>query len=583
MNNVLIERIVSILNSKIGREDKRQQIKECGQNQEGVEKLLPLVVSEILSDSHLPITIKEPLRTYGYTISNGSYKELDAILSVSTDTFFNAVCGELLWNHQHETSYAKHSITSYYEELKKPSSSNEFNFPHMVMGVCRILTQYKVPDFPSKAFLTDCIDYIQKHNDSNSVRSVNILEALTKCRLDNKVVEQTYVDSIRHFEEAKEFMAAIAFQKSLRDFYISEGRKGDAKRIAREIAKDCEKSTEGLNWSEPKNARFIIGQLQEAMNYWQLYDPVEGKAERNRLAKLLRPQKKNLLMEMQIIQTPPIDLSDTSKHIKERLSSTSLEEAIYILIHLRPIEKISDRIKQNNSFSFQDIFPSVSLDREGRKRYVLPPATSATDDQKRGIMERKISEEFVLFAGAYIRLYLGIAKAQFTFSEETLQFLVEKNVFVPTDRKASFLRGLVAGFNGDLITSMSILMPQVENAIRVLAEECGAVVYKTNEDGTEECLSLESILRLPEFTDCIDEALLDNMRLFYTSKYGFGMRNTISHGLDSDGELNSAGSLAVWWFTLHLCCIFSYGHYQWMVETSRKNASKSKDTSEQNQ
>lgn len=229
------------------------------------------------------------------------------------------------------------------------------------------------------------------------------------------------------------------------------------------------------------------------------------------------------------------------------------------------------------------MFTSVSLDHDGRKRFVLPPITSATDDQKRGIIERRVSQEFAIFAGAYVRLYLGIAKKQFSFSEETLQFLVEKSVFVPSDRKLSFLKGLVAGFNGDLITSMSILMLQVENAIRVLAEECGVVVYKTNEDGTEECLSLESILKLPEFTDCIDEALLDNMRLFYTSKYGFGMRNMISHGLDSDNELNSTHSLAVWWFTLYLCCILSYDHYKWMVESSQKDSSKAEEPNEQNQ
>lgn len=198
----------------------------------------------------------------------------------------------------------------------------------MVMGICRILSKYKVPDFPVNAFLADCLNYIQQHNDTNSIRSINILEALTKCGIDNSAVENTYIDSIRHFEETKRPLAAIAFQESLRGFYISEGRKEDAKRTAREIAKEYEKSTVGMDWKDTKNARFIVGQIQKAMNYWQLYDPVEGKAERKRLAKLLNPQKKNLLMEMQTIQTQSVDLTDTGKRMEEWLSTMSLRLTI---------------------------------------------------------------------------------------------------------------------------------------------------------------------------------------------------------------------------------------------------------------
>ena len=40
------------------------------------------------------------------------------------------------------------------------------------------------------------------------------------------------------------------------------------------------------------------------------------------------------------------------------------------------------------------------------------------------------------------------------------------------------------------------------------------------------------------------------------SPYGIGMRDIIGHGLRSDKGLQSDDSLAVWWFTLHLVCLF---------------------------
>ena len=119
-------------------------------------------------------------------------------------------------------------------------------------------------------------------------------------------------------------------------------------------------------------------------------------------------------------------------------------------------------------------------------------------------------------------------------------------------------------------------MPQVENAIRELAKTCGAVVYKTDEQGIEEALSLESILRLNELKDCLEDEILFNMKLFYTSKYGFGTRNDISHGLLSDNEIQSTRSLAVWAFTLYLVCIFCPALYKRIEEQkeSKKDSSQ---------
>ncbi len=97
----------------------------------------------------------------------------------------------------------------------------------------------------------------------------------------------------------------------------------------------------------------------------------------------------------------------------------------------------------------------------------------------------------------------------------------------------------------------------MEYAIRALAKECGAVVYKTDNDGIESALSLTSLLELPEVVECLDETFLFNLKLFYTSSYGFGMRDIIAHGLESDSDLNSQDALAVWWFTLRVCCMFS--------------------------
>ena len=84
----------------------------------------------------------------------------------------------------------------------------------------------------------------------------------------------------------------------------------------------------------------------------------------------------------------------------------------------------------------------------------------------------------------------------------------------------------------------------------------------------------KSILNCSEICDSLDDTLLFNLRLFYTSPYGYGMRNEVSHGLLSDDELNSGLGLMVWWFTLKLCCMFAQPYLNYY---SKKMISKRDD------
>ena len=56
-------------------------------------------------------------------ISEQTYNNLVCILGESTNDYFNAVCGELLWDHFHKNIYAEISAKSYYSLLCKDSKT----------------------------------------------------------------------------------------------------------------------------------------------------------------------------------------------------------------------------------------------------------------------------------------------------------------------------------------------------------------------------------------------------------------------------------------------------------------------------
>ncbi len=512
-------------------------------------------VIELLSEFILPLRHDVEINNYLFQyVTENIYKNLKIILEGSTCTYFNAVCGELLWKHYHDKQLASLALNAFLSEIYSPTYDDGYYFTHMATGICRVYSKFKQSSFPIKSFFEICMAYVDKHIDDSGYCVLFILNGLFDCNVHSDQVENTILNAMRGFREKGNYSRAIAFSESLEKYYRRNKIKTES--ILIERAKDYELEAEQYDWLNPQSSQNIIHLIQSAMNTWSCIEGPTAKLERRRLAKKLDPVKQLSLKTMQEFASDPIDLTNAMSGIEEILSRSSFEEVILNCARLIPMKSpsvLKDEM-MSAGFSFTAFASTSIIDSKGRKRCIVPSPFNATPEEFESLLEHKAGEEYILSADFIIKRFLWSAKERFSFTKENLQFIADSNCFIPPDRKDSFLIGLTAGFNLDLVTSMQVLMPQVENAIRILAENCGAVVYKTSSDGTEECLSFESVLSLPEVIDCLDETFLFNLKVFFTSVYGIGMRNIVSHGLNSDDELQSAPSLAAWWYTLRICC-----------------------------
>jgi len=109
---------------------------------------------------------------------------------------------------------------------------------------------------------------------------------------------------------------------------------------------------------------------------------------------------------------------------------------------------------------------------------------------------------------------------------------------------------------GDFLTALSILIPQIENAVRYLAVECGEPVYNMNEEGIEEIKSMHAVLELEGVKESLDEDLIFALNTIFCSKFGFNMRNNVAHGMLDDQAFQSFKALYIWWFALKFCYLF---------------------------
>ena len=561
MKNKLVNDIISILNNDSYLCEKQDQIRSLYKYRRTENRNLLKAVCSMLDEHILPMKYDETIRLhYTDSLSDKNYIQLSQITEKSKCSYFNGICNEVLWDKYHKFNFAKQSILSYNQELIKPTTvdNHKFAYAFYSIGVCRVYSRCKVPEFDFESFFNNTIAYIKCNYNKHGYFILFILEALCKCKEHFDIIENTYLKVIDYYEINSNYEKACTWLESLAKF--CSATKSKTNDIYIRIALNREKQASLLDWSLPQNSHNIINLIHQAMVNWEKSKDLKSSKERKRLAKIIEPVKVLLLESMQSISSVSIDLSEYIDKTNTFISKATIESVIYKLAYIVPLKSF-DEMKskvQNSDSVFKSVFTVANLDSKGRLRCIVPATMDADENEMTKILEHEAMQEYTYIADAFIKRYIWLAKENnIEFTKENLKFLVENNAFIPQDRQDTFLNGLVAGFNLDLATSMHLLMPQIENCIRIFAEDCGAVVFKTYPNGVEECLALSSILCLQEVIDSFDNTFLFNLKLFYVSEYGFGMRDIICHSLYSDNELQTSNALAVWWFTLHICCMYS--------------------------
>lgn len=285
-------------------------------------------------------------------------------------------------------------------------------------------------------------------------------------------------------------------------------------------------------------------------------------------------ERKQLLREIEGIQKEAsskipvqkfsVEHSEAIRTIVRRLENLNKEEglcyfALFIpMLDVKTLREETVEIFKNNPLM---LFGSGILDYNGKKKAVLPDVFGKNDEIKEDALWAYMTKDSYISIDIDSKVVIAnvkhILQSNYEITEQDIRKIVEDSVFVTENRREAYTKGLMAGFNNDFLTALSILMPQVDNSIRVFAEMCGEVVYNIKEDNTEELKSMNAILDLPKVKECFDESLWFSLNTVFCSKYGLNMRNEVAHGTIDDKYFSSYRALYVWWFVFKLCYMYT--------------------------
>jgi hypothetical protein len=260
------------------------------------------------------------------------------------------------------------------------------------------------------------------------------------------------------------------------------------------------------------------------------------------------------------------DITDQVKASRGHVAGQPLTEALLrFAFGLSPVhpttvrQEVLDLAKENPLSSLMD---AAIIDEKGRTVVHQPGLWAKQGPELEAALEARMFAHAADYLwGTRAVTFVNPARLQIINDHQpTLDDIhpfVQNNPFVPPDHVEIFLRGLHAGFHGDFIIAVHLLVPQVENSLRHVLEEHGVDVSNLKSDGTQPVKILGALLGMEETKKILGPALHFEVRGHLIEKTGYDFRNKVAHGFVSQYDCYSKAALSCWWLVLRLCLHFA--------------------------
>ena len=262
---------------------------------------------------------------------------------------------------------------------------------------------------------------------------------------------------------------------------------------------------------------------------YKLYKQFGYKEEAYKILSEIREMGKSVVEDMQCISdTIQIPKEEIDKFL-EALLNGSLEKSINRIVgcYIPSKSKIVDCLREEvKEFPLQNLFGKKVVNEEGR---VICNIGSINEDLEGNVI-------FKMYQNMQIdKIIMGICLDKlieiYDLSSEKIIVLLRKTPIIIEEREKIIKVGIDAYLHKDYITSINILIPQIEYIFRSIIELQGGNVLKVNRQGMYQLITLDQVLRDKYLVDLFSADIMLYLRVLFTDPRGWNIRNNVCHGL----------------------------------------------------
>lgn len=271
----------------------------------------------------------------------------------------------------------------------------------------------------------------------------------------------------------------------------------------------------------------------------------------------LRESRESSMEQMMRIQSDPVDLTEAVSYARSQVSGHADKfDALAAFATLAPpLDEANTRENAEKILegSISHIFGSSTFSSDFRKIASRPGSSGPADeDTVWAEMVRTVFFHSQLLGKGIIQPAQDVLTTEHRFSRQYMVSLCVESPTVPQGHETLWGDGLALGLGGNFGAAVSVLVPQLEQVVRVMLKRRDVYTLFVDEHGVESEKSLNALLDMTETEDIFGAGMVMEMKAMMVVQGGPNLRNDIAHGLLDDNSAWSYSALYMWWFCLRL-------------------------------
>ncbi len=238
---------------------------------------------------------------------------------------------------------------------------------------------------------------------------------------------------------------------------------------------------------------------------------------------------------------------------KRPLDALAAFAKIYQGVRVATIRKNAQATLENSLFG--RLFGSSVISAQGNTIARQPAADEGASEAKAALWAQ-IVREYTMLIGIIVQggimPALAAMRVEHAFTIWDMEALCSASPFVPPDRVELLAQGLYAGYCGDMVQAIHILVPQVENIVRAHLQQAGAITATTSAEGIVMENGMSTLVKLPTMLDVFGDDLTFELTALFCDQNGPNLRNKVAHGLISKSACETDAGIYAWWLVFQL-------------------------------
>lgn len=486
--------------------------------------------------------------------------KLEELIQMSNNPQFIARICDVLWIRRRNYLYAKKAIESYLQSVEKDKDEcwmPKSEWLKRAVQITRELGERTQEREIVKKKLMDLFEDSRKicFTPRQGYWPSSFLELI----IENKLADNWEELGDKTVEIAKGFPispgcdAPRAYYELAAKCYMYANKLGKVKEMKIAIAKHWEDEARSFKTPQRCDGFNLAYRLEKAIH---AYREAGEKTKAEKLVHELKEANKLTIRQMKVISSPPIDALHLIKIADDLLQGKAGKEAIEAFAALyKPSSYEQERKSAEKNLKehpLQGLFDTHILTEEGN---VSAKIGGMTDDYE-NMLKAKIIRNYTLGQNlsACTTLKRGISLILNSGDswKAALKELLEASKFVPEDRVDIYKRAIIAGFKGDLLLFVHLIIPQIENSVRLIFGMNKLKITSILPSGVQREKDMNDLLTDSNAERIFGKDLLWEMRSLLIEQSGPNLRNRICHGLMNSEEINEASSVFLLWLSIYL-------------------------------